>query len=95
LVSDHGEPQGRLCAAAKRQGQSQSAPRRREEPPSLRVHDRDDIPILACAIAARVDCFVTGDKALLQLGEMEGLPLLSPLQPWKNLVGLDEQERPK
>jgi uncharacterized protein len=62
---------------------------------SVRVHDRDDIPILACAIAARVDSFVTGDKALLQLGEVEGLPILSPRQLWQKLAGLNEQERPK
>jgi uncharacterized protein len=61
---------------------------------SVRVHDRDDIPILACAIAARVDCFVTGDKALL-LGEVEGLPFLSPRQLWQRLAGLDEREPPK
>ena len=64
---------------------------------SLRIplKDRDDIPILACAIAARADVFVTGDKSLLQLGEVEGIPVLSPRQLWQKLAGLDEQEPPK
>ena len=50
--------------------------------------DPDDIPILACAIAAKAEVFVTGDKALLALGEVAGMTLLSPRQLWQRLAGL-------
>ena len=36
-----------------------------DAPLSVAVPDPDDIPILACAVAAKSDVFVTGDKALL------------------------------
>lgn len=50
------------------------------------IPDPDDILILACAIAAKADAFVTGDKALLDLGKVEGMPTLSPRQLWQKLV---------
>ncbi len=50
------------------------------------IPDPDDILILACAIAAKADAFVTGDKALLDLGKVEGMPILSPRQLWQKLV---------
>lgn len=45
--------------------------------------DPDDAPILAAALAGQAGCFVTGDKALLELGEIAGLPILSPRQFWE------------
>ena len=54
----------------------------------LRFKDPDDIPILACAISAKADVFVTGDKALLELRRIEGMPILSPRQLWQKLTGL-------
>jgi putative PIN family toxin of toxin-antitoxin system len=47
------------------------------------VPDPDDVPILAAALAGQAGCFVTGDKALLELGEVGGLPILSPRQFWE------------
>ncbi len=57
-------------------------------PLSASVPDPDDAPILACAIAAKADVFVTGDKALLDLATVEGVPILSPRQFWQTLTGL-------
>ncbi|MBI3569593.1 MAG: putative toxin-antitoxin system toxin component, PIN family [Gammaproteobacteria bacterium] len=56
--------------------------------PRLRFKDPDDIPILACAISAKADIFVTGAKALLELRKIEGIPILSPRQLWQKLTGL-------
>jgi uncharacterized protein len=55
--------------------------------------DADDVIVLACALAAQSDAFVTGDKALLKIGEIEGVPIVSPRQLWQRLAGSDEQER--
>ncbi len=57
-------------------------------PLSASVTDPDDAPILACAVAAKADAFVTGDKALLDLSAVEGVPILSPRQCWQTLTGL-------
>ncbi len=40
--------------------------------------DPDDIPIVAAAIQAGIDIFVTGDQALLALGCVEKMPIVSP-----------------
>lgn len=56
--------------------------------PRLRIKDPDDAPILACAIAAKADVFVTGDKALLDIDKLEGMPILSPRELWRKLAGL-------
>ena len=55
----------------------------------LKFSDPDDIPILACAISGQADFFVTGDKALLALGRVEDMPIVSPRQLWQTLAGLD------
>ena len=55
-------------------------------PLAVAIPDPDDIPVLACAIAAKIDLFVTGDKALLDLGQVEGLPILSPRGLWMKLT---------
>jgi putative PIN family toxin of toxin-antitoxin system len=59
-----------------------------DKPPSIRIKDRDDIPILACAIAGAADLFVTGDKALIDLQEIDGVPIVSPRELWIRLAGL-------
>ena len=46
------------------------------------IPDPDDIVILAAARAGEAACFVTGDKALLGLGEVVTMPILSPRQYW-------------
>ncbi len=44
-------------------------------PPGLR--DLDDLAVLECAIAARAEAIITGDKYLLTLREYEGIPILT------------------
>jgi uncharacterized protein len=56
----------------------------------MKFEDPDDIPILACAVGGRADVLVTGDKAMLGLGKIEGIPILSPRLFWQRLAGLDE-----
>lgn len=63
--------------------------------PDISFKDLDDIPILACVIAAKADVFVTGDKALLDLGKIQGIPILSPRQLWQKLTGLASPVHPK
>ncbi|WP_367026821.1 putative toxin-antitoxin system toxin component, PIN family [Methylococcus sp. ANG] len=50
--------------------------------------DADDWPILCAAIAARADMIVTGDKALLALEAIEGLPIVDPRTAYLRLRGL-------
>ena len=52
------------------------------------VPDPDDVPVLACAIAAKAEVFVTGDKALLALRRIEAMPIVSPRQLWQKLTGV-------
>ena len=42
--------------------------------------DPDDDVVLACAVSARADYIVSGDKDLLVLNEFEGTPILSVAQ---------------
>ena len=50
--------------------------------PSLPIKDRDDPWIIACALQAEVNCFVTGDAELLALGIVGKLPINSPRDCW-------------
>jgi uncharacterized protein len=61
------------------------------EPLSPPVKDRDDIPILACAVGGAADVFVTGDAELLRLERISDLPILSPRQFWTRLAGLADR----
>lgn len=40
--------------------------------------DPDDVKFLACAIAGRADCVVSGDRALLRASGFEGIEVLTP-----------------
>ena len=51
-----------------------------------RIKDKDDLPILSAALAAKVDVFVTGDKELIRLQAIEGMPILSPRAFWERLL---------
>jgi len=51
--------------------------------PSLPIRDVDDPWIIACALQANVDCFVTGDAELLALGMVDKLPIISPRVCWE------------
>jgi putative PIN family toxin of toxin-antitoxin system len=46
--------------------------------PSDAFADTDDLPILGTAVAGQAECVVTGDKRLLELGEYQGIAILSP-----------------
>ena len=39
--------------------------------------DADDLPVLACAVAAEVDVIITGDKDLLALNRFKGIPIIT------------------
>ena len=49
----------------------------------------DDAWIIAAALTADAGLFVTGDKALLALGAVEGLPIIDPRAAYLKLRGLD------
>ena len=49
--------------------------------PRARI-DAADAAILECAARAHVEIFVTGDRALLNLGEYAGIPIVSPRDLW-------------
>jgi putative PIN family toxin of toxin-antitoxin system len=55
---------------------------------SVRIKDADDVPIIACAVAGRADCFVTGDKEILEHRSINGVSIVSPRQMWNQLAGL-------
>jgi predicted nucleic acid-binding protein len=40
--------------------------------------DPDDVKILGLAVAANVDCIVTGNKDLLILEKFQDIPILTP-----------------
>lgn len=55
--------------------------------------DRADEPILACALAAQAEVFVTGDKAVLQLGTLETMRIRTPRKVWYELTGFGRSEK--
>ncbi len=62
---------------------------------SAAVPDTTDIPILASAIAAKADVFVAGDRALLDLGSIENIPIVSPRQLWHTVTGMSDTGKTK
>lgn len=56
--------------------------------PADDIPDPDDALIIAAALTADAGLFVTGDKALLALGEVAGLPILDPRAAYLRLRGL-------
>jgi len=54
--------------------------------PKLPIKDREDPWIIACALAGKVDCFVTGDGELLGLAKVESMPIFSPRTCWEKLL---------
>ena len=59
----------------------------------LKRIDAADAAILECAARARVEIFVTGDGALLKLGEYAGIPVVSPRNLWLRLQHRGRQSR--
>lgn len=56
--------------------------------PLTACDDPDDLKFLACAVAGRADCIVTGDKALLRTAGFRGIEVLTPRQfVQQNLAG--------
>ena len=55
-------------------------------PVPLGINDPDDEWMVACVIAASADVFVTGDKALLDLHRVQGLPIISPREFWTQMT---------
>ena len=53
------------------------------------IEDSADAAIVASAVAGKADVFVTGDKALLELGSIEQVPIRSPRDFWRQLTGLE------
>lgn len=47
------------------------------------IPDPNDVSIVAAARAGQAACFITGDKALLEVGEVDTMPILSPRQFWE------------
>jgi putative PIN family toxin of toxin-antitoxin system len=56
--------------------------------PVSEASDPSDALILAAALAAGADLFVTGDKALFELGEVQGMPILDVRTAYLRLRGL-------
>jgi len=54
--------------------------------PTVPIPDPDDTPIVAAALAADAALFVTGDKALLGLGQVDGMPIVPPRTCWETLA---------
>jgi putative PIN family toxin of toxin-antitoxin system len=54
--------------------------------PPIAIDDASDAPIIACALSAQADLFVTGDKALLELGEVGAMSIISPRQMYERLI---------
>ncbi len=54
--------------------------------PTLPIRDVDDPWIIACALQAAVDCFVTGDAELLALKRVGNLPIISPRVCWQEWI---------
>ena len=57
------------------------------QPPAA-FPDPDDVVIVSAALAAGADLLVTSDKALLELGAIEGLPIIAPRTAYERLRGL-------
>ncbi len=51
--------------------------------PSLPIRDAEDPWIIACALHANADCFVTGDAELLGLTIVGTMPIVSPRVCWE------------
>lgn len=51
-------------------------------PIALGINDPDDEWVVACAVTASADVFVTGDKALLGMQRVQNMPIVSVREFW-------------
>ena len=51
---------------------------RPEALPPGTCRDADDLRVLGLAVGTRFDCLVSGDKDLLVIGQVQGIPILTP-----------------
>ena len=49
------------------------------------LRDPKDLPVLACAVAARADAIVRGDKDLLTIGSFQGIPIITAREALRQL----------
>src|ERR1041385_7541170 len=49
------------------------------------LRDPKDLPVLRCAVGAKVDAIITGDKDLLVLKEFTNIPIVTPRQFLKSI----------
>lgn len=53
--------------------------------PEIKIRDKDDLTIMSSALNGQTDLFITGDKELLALGEVEDMEIVSPRMFWEKL----------
>ena len=53
--------------------------------PDIDIKDKDDLPILSCALNGKADLFITGDKELLGLKRIRKMEIVSPRIFWEKL----------
>jgi len=53
--------------------------------PDVEIRDKNDLLILSSALDGNADLLVTGDKELLDLGNVEGMEIVSSRGFWKKL----------
>ena len=53
--------------------------------PDVELEDKDDLPVLAAAVAAGADVFVTGDRELIALERVGDVRILSARSFWEKL----------
>ncbi len=52
----------------------------------INIQDKTDIPILSSAFHGGAECFITGDKKILALVQIESMEILSLRMFWEKLV---------
>jgi putative PIN family toxin of toxin-antitoxin system len=55
---------------------------------AIRFRDKEDLGILAAAIAGGADVLVTGDKEIQGIGAAGGVKIMSPRDFWEELKGM-------
>lgn len=56
-----------------------------DPPPEIDCPDPSDVPLLGAALASGAALFVTGDKALVDLKVVQGMPVVPPREAWERV----------